>query len=194
MSRFMRLLITLSLVSMSAISGVASAANYTLWVNGRGGGGTVGNYSSFSYWGPAGTAAGVNKKAVNWDGYNSIASQNAKVRNALDCFCTGSNWCYIATHSAGDLILGYTLANFGGTARLKKNAVSSGGTCGNTDGSTQTGWNISSVRAAPGPGRGCHLSAAGSGPPHEPPAQALNSPTHSQPSDPTAPRGRTGTL
>ena len=163
MSRFMRLMISLSLVALSAVSSIASAANYTLWVNGRTGGGVVGDYGSFTYWGPATIAAGVNKKAVNWDGRSSIASQNDKVRNALDCFCTGPNWCYVATHSAGDLILGYTLANYGGSARLKKNAVAgAGGVCGNSDGTTQTGWNIKWVRAASGAGGGSELSDAGS--------------------------------
>ena len=35
-----------------------------------------GNYADFIYWGPSSTAAGVNKKAVNWDGYNKISLQN----------------------------------------------------------------------------------------------------------------------
>ena len=47
----------------------AQATNYTLWIHGKNGGGTqIGNYADFSYWGPASAAAGVNKKAVNWDG------------------------------------------------------------------------------------------------------------------------------
>jgi hypothetical protein len=163
MSRFMRCLILLCLVSMTAVSSVASAANYSLWVNGRGGGGAIGNYGSFSYWGPAGTAAGVNKKAVNWDGYNTISSQNAKIRNALDCFCTGSNWCYIATHSAGDLMMGYTLANYGASARTKRTpTAASDGTCAASGAGTQTGWNIKWVRAASGAGGGSELSDAGS--------------------------------
>jgi hypothetical protein len=163
MSRFLRLFISIGLLSLTAVSSIASAANYTLWVNGRGGGGVVGNYGSFSYWGPASTAAGVNKKAVNWDGKNSIASQNSKVRDALDCFCTGNNWCYVATHSAGDLIFGYTLANYGGSARMKKNAVAaSNGVCGNSDGSSQTGWNIKWVRVASGAAGGSELSDVGS--------------------------------
>ncbi|HEY0064924.1 MAG TPA: hypothetical protein VGC21_22590 [Telluria sp.] len=163
MSRFMRMFVTLCLVSLSAASSIASAANYTLWINGRTGGGVVGDYGSFSYWGPASTAGGVNKKAVNWDGYNSIASQNDKIRNALDCFCTGSNWCYVATHSAGDLMLGYTLANYGGSSRMKKNAVAgSGGVCSNSDGSAQTGWNIKWVRTASGAAGGTELADAGS--------------------------------
>ncbi len=162
MSRFMRLMISACLVAMTAISGVASAANYTLWVNGRGGGGVVGNYDSFGAWGPASTAAGVNKKAVNWDGRNSISSQNSKMRNALDCFCTGANWCYVATHSAGDLMLGYTLANYGSSARTVKNAVAaSDGTCGSGAG-TQTGWNIKWVRVASGAAGGSELSDIGS--------------------------------
>ncbi|MBR7779837.1 hypothetical protein KDM88_15105 [Undibacterium sp. BYS50W] len=159
----MRIVITTFLLAMAGLSSVASAANYTLWINGRGGGGVVGDYTSFTYWGPASTAAGVNKKAVNWDGYNSIASENGKIRDALDCFCTGNNWCYVATHSAGDLMMGYTLANYGGSTRMKKNAVSnSSGQCGNSDGTTQVGWNIKWVRAASGAGGGSELSDAGS--------------------------------
>ena len=163
MSRFLRVFMSVCLLSLSFATSIASAANYTLWVNGRGGGGVVGNYDSFSYWGPAATAAGVNKKAVNWDGYNSIASQNGKIRDALDCFCTGSNWCYIVTHSAGDLMMGYTLANYGSSSRGKKNAApNAAGVCGATDGSAQTGWNIKWVRAASGAGGGSELSDVGS--------------------------------
>jgi hypothetical protein len=190
MSRFMRMLMSVCLVSLTAVSSLASAANYTLWVNGRGGGGVVGNYGSFSYWGPATTAAGVNKKAVNWDGYNSIASQNDKVRNALDCFCTGPNWCYVATHSAGDLILGYTLANYGGSSRMKKNAVAgTGGVCGNSDGSAQTGWNIKWVRAASGAGGGSELSDAGSWTTGEPLVSDLKTATARAMYDHNATRG-----
>lgn len=163
MSRFMRFFISLCLVSVTAVSSLANAANYTLWVNGRTGGGVVGNYASFTYWGPDTTAAGVNKKSVNWDGYNSIASQNGKIRDALDCFCTGSNWCYIASHSAGDLMIGYTLANYGSSSRTKRNASpNSAGVCSATDGSVQTGWNIKWVRAASGAGGGSELSDVGS--------------------------------
>lgn len=163
MSRFARTLVTLFLLSLAAASSLASAANYTLWINGRTGGGVIGDYNSFTYWGPASTAAGVNKKAVNWDGYNSISSQNGKIRDALDCFCTGTNWCYIATHSAGDLMLGYTLANYGASSRMKKNAApNSAGVCSNSDGSAQTGWNIKWVRAASGAAGGSELSDAGS--------------------------------
>jgi hypothetical protein len=163
MRHILRLLVSVSLLSLAAVSSVASAANYSLWINGRTGGGEVGNYNSFTYWGPGTTAAGVNKKSVNWDGRSSIASQSGKIRDALDCFCTGTNWCYVATHSAGDLMMGYTLANYGGSARVKKNAVAgSGGVCGNTDGSSQTGWNIKWVRAASGAAGGTELSDAGS--------------------------------
>ena len=190
MSRFMHVFMSLCLVCLTAASGVASAANYTLWVNGRGGGGVVGDYGSFSYWGPSTTAAGVNKKAVNWDGYNSIASQNDKVRNALDCFCTGANWCYVATHSAGDLILGYTLANYGGSSRMKKNAAAgSTGVCGNSDGSAQTGWNIKWVRAASGAGGGSELSDAGSWTTSEPLVKDLKTTTARAMYDHNATRG-----
>ncbi|MCP3163054.1 hypothetical protein [Myxococcus qinghaiensis] len=141
----------------------AAATNYTLWIHGRNGGGTqAGNYGDFSYWGPAGTAAGVNKKAVNWNGKESVGNQNARVRDALDCFCTGNNWCYIAVHSAGDLQIGYALSMYGGSARSKKNATpNASGVCGNTDGSTQTGWNIKWVNVASGAGGGSELADVG---------------------------------
>lgn len=163
MTRFSRLFVTLFILTLAAISGIASATNYTLWVNGRSNSATPGNHADFRYWGPATTAAGVNKKSVNWDGYNSISSQSGRVRDALDCYCTGSNWCYVAAHSAGDLMMGYTLANFGGSSRLKKNATpNSSGVCGNTDGTAQTGWNIKWVRVASGAGGGSELADAGS--------------------------------
>lgn len=159
MKKMMRLMVVLGLLLASAAAG---ATDYTLWINGRGSGGAVGNYDDFSYWGPARFNAGVNKKAVNWDGYNSIASQNGIVRNALDCFCTGQNWCYVATYSAGDPMMGYALANFGGTARQVKNATpNSAGVCGSAGGATQTGWNIRWVRSAAGAAGGSELSDAG---------------------------------
>ncbi|HZI09729.1 MAG TPA: hypothetical protein VE153_05000 [Myxococcus sp.] len=141
----------------------AAATNYSLWIHGRNGGSTqAGNYNDFSYWGPSTTAAGVNKKAVNWNGTQRIGGQNYRVRDALDCFCTGNNWCYIAAHSAGNLQIGYALALYGGSARYKKNAVpNSSGVCGNTDGTTQTGWNIKWVDIASGAGGGSELADNG---------------------------------
>jgi hypothetical protein len=141
----------------------AQATNYTLWIHGKNSGGTQpGNYGDFSNWGPSSTAAGVNKQAVNWDGRQKIGGQNYRVRDALDCFCTGGNWCYIAVHSAGDLQIGYALALYGGSARYKKNAVpNSSGVCGNTDGTTQTGWNIRWVDVASGAGGGSELADMG---------------------------------
>jgi len=152
----LRLVLMLCLL---AFAGMASATNYTLWIHGRTGVATIGNYADFAYWGPASMDAGVNKKAVNWDGRSSIASQSGTIRNALDCFCTGNNWCYIATHSAGDLLIGYTLANYGGSTRVKKNAQpNAAGVCGNSDGSSQTGWNIKWIASAAGSGGGTELA------------------------------------
>lgn len=160
------------------VPGTASATNYTLWINGRGGTGVVGNYNSFTYWGPAASAAGVNPKSVNWDGYSSISAQNGKIRDALDCFCTGNNWCYIATHDAGDLMLGYTLANYGGSARMRKNAVANAsGQCGNSDGNSQIGWNIKWVRVAGGAAGGSELSDYGTWPAAEPLVKDLKTTT-----------------
>jgi hypothetical protein len=149
-------------VSVATVATVAIAANYSLWINGRTGGGQLGNYNDFSYWGPASTNAGVNKKAVNWDGYNSISNQNYLVRNALDCFCTGNNWCYVAAHSAGNLQIGYSLAMFGGSSRTITNASpNSSGVCSASGAGSQTGWNIKFVDIAGGAGGGSELANAG---------------------------------
>lgn len=186
----MGLLRALAALCLLAAAGLASATNYTLWINGRTGGGIVGNYDSFTYWGPASTPAGVNKKAVNWDGRSSIAASSPRIRDALDCFCTGANWCYVATHSAGDLLFGYTLANYGGSTRVKKNAVAnSAGVCGNLDGSTQTGWNIRWVRAAAGSGGGSELADIGSWTTLEPLVQDLRTTTARAMYDHNATRG-----
>jgi hypothetical protein len=178
MIRFHRIFSAALLLALGVAAAPASATNYTLWVNGRNGGGTIGDYTSFTYWGPASTAAGVNKKAVNWDGHSHISDQNYHVRDALDCYCTGSNWCYIAAHSAGDLMMGYTLANYGGSTRYKKNATpNSAGVCGNSDGSTQVGWNIKWVDVASGAGGGSELSDYGSWTTSEPLVQDLKTTT-----------------
>ncbi|NKI96550.1 hypothetical protein [Rhizobacter sp. SG703] len=162
----MRHLTRLRLAGLVAgLVGLATAAlatNYSLWINGRTGGGILGNYADFTYWGPSSVEAGVNKKSVNWDGFNHVSDQNYLVRNALDCYCTGPNWCYVAAHSAGDLMIGYALSLYGGTARSKKNAIpSSTGECGNSDGTTQVGWNIKWVDIAAGAGGGSELADAG---------------------------------
>ena len=146
------------------IAAPAHATHYTLWIHGRSPGNTFNRttYMDFSYWGPSSTAGGVNKRAVNWDGQSSIASTNAGIRNALDCFCTGDNFCYIAVHSAGDLQIGYALSLFGTSTRIKRNAVpNSSGVCGQTDGSTQVGWNIFWVDVAGGASGGSELANIG---------------------------------
>ena len=147
----------------AGIAALAHATNYSLWINGRTGGGQLGNHADFSYWGPASTAAGINKKSVNWDGYNTVSSQNFLVRDALDCYCTGNNWCYVAAHSAGNLQVGYALSMYGGSARTKKNAIpNSDGVCGSSGTGTQTGWNIKFVDIAGGAAGGSELANAGS--------------------------------
>lgn len=152
----------IGLILVGLASGVY-ATNYSLWVNGRSNSAQAGNYADFTYWGPSSTSAGVNKISVNWDGYNRVADQNYRIRNALDCYCTGSNWCYIAAHSAGDLQIGYALSLYGGTTRTIQNASpNSSGVCSATNGSTQTGWNIKWVDVAGGAGGGSELANIGS--------------------------------
>jgi hypothetical protein len=150
-------------IAAGALTLGAQATNYSLWINGRTGGGQVGNHADFSYWGPATTAAGVNKKSVNWDGYNNIATTNVHIRNALDCYCTGANWCYIAAHSAGNLQIGYALSLYGTSTRNVKNATpDASGQCADASGSsTQTGWNIKWVNVAGGAAGGSELANSG---------------------------------
>jgi hypothetical protein len=138
------------------------ATNYSVWINGRTGGGQLGNHNDFTYFGPGTVNAGVNKKSANWDGFNRVADQNYLIRDALDCYCTGANWCYIAAHSAGNLQIGYALDFFGGSQRNKKNPTPNAqGQCSNSDGSTQTGWNIKWVDVAGGAAGGSELANAG---------------------------------
>jgi hypothetical protein len=159
----MKKFLSTAIIAATALVGAeASATNYTLWIHGRNGGSTQrGNYADFSYWGPSSTAAGINKKAVNWNGTQRISVENFRVRDALDCFCTGTNWCYIASHSAGNLQIGYALSMYGGSTRNKKNAVpNSTGVCGDAGG-TQVGWNIKWVDVASGAGGGSELANMG---------------------------------
>jgi hypothetical protein len=147
---------------VASFVGVVSATNYSLWINGRNGGGQVGNHLDFAAWGPSSVEAGVNKRAVNWDGYNRISVTNGRVRDALDCYCTGPNWCYVAAYSAGDNQIGYALSLYGGTERQVRNGVPNGsGVCGATGG-TQTGWNIRWVMVAAGAAGGTELANLGS--------------------------------
>ena len=160
-----KLLATIGVAALVlATAGAAVATNYSLWINGRNNtNAQAGNYADFTYWGPAATAAGVNKVSVNWDGFNRVSDQNFRIRDALDCYCTGSNWCYVAAHSAGNLQMGYALSLYGGTARTKKTGVVSGGQCGTAaGGGTQTGWNIKWVNVAAGAGGGSELADLGS--------------------------------
>ena len=143
--------------------GTAYAGNYTLWVHGRNTSQNTqpGNHADFTYWGPSSVSAGVNKKAVNWDGVSRISTTNGHIRAALDCYCTGNNWCYVATHSAGDLNFSYALSLYGGSTRYVRNASpNSSGVCGTTGG-TQTGWNIKWVDVASGAAGGSELANLG---------------------------------
>jgi hypothetical protein len=163
MNRPLALGATLLTTSLLLATADASATNFTLWIHGRNTSGTTqpGNYANFSYWGPASTAAGVNKKAVNWDGVSRLADSNFRIRNALDCFCTGSNFCYIAAHSTGDPQIGYALSLFGGTTRSIRNAsADASGVCGTTGG-TQTGWNIKWIDVGGGAAGGTELANIG---------------------------------
>jgi hypothetical protein len=158
-------------------TGSALATNYSLWINGMSmlkNAGKEGQYNDFSYWGPIDTnpsvyrnEAGVNPRAVNWDGMQNVALTNKHIVNALDRYCTGGNWCYVAAHSAGNLQIGYALANEGQSKRPVHQCKAPGQVPINQDectrdpnGNTQTGWNIKSVRVAGGAAGGSEAAAA----------------------------------
>ncbi|MDE2401096.1 MAG: hypothetical protein KGL90_05485 [Burkholderiales bacterium] len=186
-------LFSLAIAALTA-AGAAHATNYSLWINGRAGGGAMGangNYADFTYWGgaPSGSTsgatvdAGINKISVNWDGYSHVSDTNNLVRNALDCYCTGSNWCYVAAHSAGNLQIGYALSLYGSSTRNVKTPGSSSasdasGTCTNVSGNTtQKGWNLKFVDVAAGAAGGSELADSGSWATAEPLVQDLKTST-----------------
>jgi hypothetical protein len=60
------------------------------------------------------------------------------------------------------MMIGYTLANYGGSIRHVTSAQpNSSGVCGNAGSATQTGWNIKWVRSAAGSAGGSELADAG---------------------------------
>jgi hypothetical protein len=137
---------------LMATTGAALAENHSLWINGMS---TTnlnkeGQYNNFTYWGPSptGTEAGINPKAVNWNGIGTVGATNKHIREALDKFCTGENFCHVAAHSAGNLQIGYALANYGGSNRVIHTRNSQGVYA--PSGGVQTGWNIRSVKVAGG--------------------------------------------
>jgi hypothetical protein len=81
----------------------------TLYVHGRDGDGTP---TEWDYWREV--PPGPNAVHVNWDGAARIADTNEIVRTALDTYCTGDDWCYVACHSAGCAQVGYALDLYGG--------------------------------------------------------------------------------
>ncbi|MEI7893781.1 MAG: hypothetical protein WCI05_11850, partial [Myxococcales bacterium] len=116
MSRTSLVTVAAVLFACLASAGTAEAAKTTLYVHGYSPLSVVpvGNtYDDWSSWGTINKAGGVNRKAVNWGGQDFISQTNGYVRNALDCFCTGDNWCYISTHSTGDSQVGYALSQYG---------------------------------------------------------------------------------
>lgn len=138
-------------------------ASFTLWIHGRAVSSppAVGDYGDFSYWGAAEDAAGPRPRAVNWGGRERISTSNGAVRAALDCFCTGDDWCVVAAHSAGDAQIGYALAMFGDGERPVTDGVPDGsGRCGET-GEEQIGWNILWVDVAGGAAGGTELADLG---------------------------------
>ena len=93
-----------------ADDGSAIGTTTTLYIHGRNPGGLP---VGWSYW--LKQRPGINAVPVNWSGTDPIAQTNATIRHALDTYCTGNNWCYVACHSAGCAQIGYAMAQYGTT-------------------------------------------------------------------------------
>ncbi|MGC4061231.1 MAG: hypothetical protein QM749_10475 [Aquabacterium sp.] len=152
-------------LALGSLTGLAQATNYSLWINGRTSSpGSTTSPADFTYWGGAPALsgqAGINPISVNWDGKSHIASTNAGIQKALDCYCTGSNWCYVAVHSAGNLQIGYALSLYGNTVRNNTSVPTDGVCTGATGGARQTGWNLKFVDVAAGAAGGSELADTG---------------------------------
>ena len=95
-------------------------------------------------------------------GFRQFSHHFTGIRDALDCYCTGTNWCYVAAHSAGNLQIGYALSLYGTSSRsIKTPTPNSAGQCSNSGAGTQTGWNIKWVDVAGGAAGGSELADAG---------------------------------
>jgi hypothetical protein len=94
----------------AAGGGSGMGTTTTLYIHGRNPGGLP---VGWSYW--LAERPGINAVPVNWVGSDPIAETNATIRSALDTYCTGNNWCYVACHSAGCAQIGYALALYGTT-------------------------------------------------------------------------------
>ena len=157
--------LSLLVLVISSMAGLAHATNYSLWINGRTS--TPGNVNSpadFTYWGGAPALsgqAGVNPISVNWDGKSHVSTTNAGIQKGLDCYCTGANWCYVAVHSAGNLQIGYALSKYGNTVRNSTSVPTDGVCTGAAGGAKQTGWNIKFVDVAAGAAGGSELADSG---------------------------------
>jgi len=92
----------------AADAGLVAGSTTTLYVHGRNDGTPI----DWGYWN-LGPRPGVNAVPVNWAGNGRLGSTNLTVRDALDTYCTGANWCFIACHSAGCAQVGYALDRYG---------------------------------------------------------------------------------
>ena len=96
-------------ISLALAGSSLFAATYALhqggmcsshWLDGKKGNATLGQWNNVT---------SINCY-VNMKDSIAAASQEFKT-NYLNQYCTGNNWCYIFNYSAGDVLVGYTLAN-----------------------------------------------------------------------------------
>jgi hypothetical protein len=99
------------LVGATSFAPDAHATNYTLWIHGFTGLSGYQTPSGWQYWHGGAVQPGINAVPVNYNGTLHISQSNPTVVAALNQYCTGSNWCYVAAHSMGAAQIGYALAN-----------------------------------------------------------------------------------
>ena len=97
-----------SLFATFAFTSEASATTYSVYLHGRNTDGTPSGWSYWSYQRP-----GTTPVVINYNGRSHISSANPTVRAGLNTYCSGSNYCYVAAHSAGCAHLQYAIDKYG---------------------------------------------------------------------------------
>jgi hypothetical protein len=159
----MRLMRTLTALCLLGITGLASATNYTLWINGRTGGGTIGDYNSFTYWGPSPRRRASTRRPSTGTATTASHRRAAHPRRARLLLHRQQLVLYRDPQRGrpDDGLHAGQLRRLGAHEEERQPEFV-GRVRQFSDGTSQTGWNIKWVRAASGAGGGSELADYGS--------------------------------